>query len=318
MLDQALLEGVTKAELSQLPIYMDALSSIDAVPADHFFALHEFLDQKLEASFAIRVGQEMQIEDYGVLGLSWRTCSHAGEIFTRSERYFKLLSDTYLFKVEKGEEHSTIYLHREPYRRGVELSNEATLSATVVVLQAMTEQPLFPTQVAFKHAPPPVLNDYEQAFQCPVLFNQPYYSITYTTEALETRTAKADEQINHYLLQQVEEKTKGIKIPGSKIVADVEARIKSALPTGIPSIHHISALMAMSNRTLARRLAEAGLTYRDLVKRIQENIAKEMLQEGSQSIGEIAYLTGFSEQSAFNRAFKKWTGQTPSAFKKNP
>jgi AraC-like DNA-binding protein len=100
-------------------------------------------------------------------------------------------------------------------------------------------------------------------------------------------------------------KQKGIKIPGNKIIHDVEALIKDALPTGIPSIHLIADLTAMSNRTLTRRLSKAGVTYRDLIKKTQETIAKDMLRNTSQSIGEIAFLTGFSEQSAFNRAFKK-------------
>ena len=115
------------------------IPEIQAVPADHFFELHERVDQVIGPGFSVRVGQEMKIEDYGVLGLSWRTCSWAGEIFDRCERYFRFLSDTYVFKVEKGKEVSRVYLHRDAHRRGVELSNESTLSATVVVLQAMTE-----------------------------------------------------------------------------------------------------------------------------------------------------------------------------------
>jgi len=84
-------------------------------------------------------------------------------------------------------------------------------------------------------------------------------------------------------------------------VRDVESLIKDALPTGIPSIHHIAELTAMSNRTLTRRLSEAGVTYRDLIRKMQETIAKNMLRNTAQSIGEIAFLTGFSEQSAFNK-----------------
>ena len=200
-------EGMRRDELRDLPTPIDSIDQLQAVPADHFFALHEFLDKKLGPGFAVRVGQQMKIEDYGVLGLSWRTCSWAGEIFERSERYFKLLSNTYVFKVEKRGDTSEVYLHREPHRRGLELSNEATLSATVVVLRAMTETDISPTAVSFKHSPPSRITDYETAFGCPVLFNQPFYSISYKTADLETRTAKADESINHFLLERVDEET---------------------------------------------------------------------------------------------------------------
>ncbi|WP_298263428.1 AraC family transcriptional regulator [uncultured Lutibacter sp.] len=295
---------------------INAVDHLQVVSAEEFLSLHELLADKLGRGFAVRVGQKMIIEDYGVLGLSWRTCSRLGEIFERSERYFKLLSNTFLWQIQKVGNVSHIILNREAHRRGMELSTEASLSATVVVLQAMSEKEISPIQVSFKHKKPKDLTSHKKAFNCSILFEQSQYSISYKTEDLRLRTAKADASIHSYLLQQVDEKTKGIKIPGNKFVHDVETLIKDALPTGIPSIHYISDLTAMSNRTLTRRLSEAGVSYRDLVKKTQEKIAKEMLHKNTESIGEIAFLTGFSEQSAFNRAFKKWTELTPSEFRK--
>lgn len=113
MIKHALTEGMNKEDFKDLPIPIESMDDIQAVPADHFFALHEMLDQRLGPGFSVRVGRQMKIEDYGVLGLSWRTCSKAGEIFERCERYFHLLSNTYLFKVEKEGEVSKVYLFRE-------------------------------------------------------------------------------------------------------------------------------------------------------------------------------------------------------------
>lgn len=315
MVDCALAEGISKSALQQLPTPHDALEGIQAVPADHFFELHEILDRELGPGFAIRVGQQMKIADYGVLGLSWRTCSWAGEIFERSERYFKLLSDTYDFKVEKNGSSSVIHLLREPHRRGLELSNEATLSATVVVLRAMTETDISPTQVTFKHSPPSDLSNYTEAFRCPVLFNQAGYSISYHTSDLETRTAKADASINKFLVERVEEETHGLVVSANKVAVDVENLIKDALPSGIPSIQKVGAHMGMSNRTLARRLSENGITFRDLIQKTQEGVARDLLKNTERSISEIAFETGFSEQSTFSRAFKRWTGYSPVNFR---
>ena len=317
MLDCAIEEGMSREYLMDLSSPIKALDHLQVVSAEEFLSLHEILADKLGPGFAVRVGQKMIIEDYGVLGLSWRTCSKVGEIFERSERYFKLLSNTFDWQIIKDGDISHVVLNREAHRKGMELSTEASLSATVVVLQAMSEKEIFPIMVSFKHKKPIELTSHKKAFNCPILFEQPRYAISYKTADLNLRTAKADASINRYLLQQVDEKTKGIKIPGNKFVHDVETLIKNALPTGIPSIHYISDLTAMSNRTLTRRLSEAGVTYRDLVKKTQEKMAKEMLHKNTLSIGEIAFLTGFSEQSAFNRAFKRWTGLTPSQYRKN-
>lgn len=318
MLNCAIAEGMVEEDFADWPTTLDAAEKLQVISAEEFLAAHELLDDRLGPGFGVRVGQQMLIEDYGVLGLSWRTCSRVGEIFERSERYFKLLSNTFVWQVEAAGNISHVVLNREAHRRGMELSTEASLSATVVVLQAMTEKDIVPVQVSFKHRTPTDLTSFHAAFKCPILFNQSRYVISYRTSDLNTRTAKADASINSYLLRQVQEETKGIKVPGNKFIADVEILIKDALPTGIPSIQYISSLMAMSNRTLTRRLAEAGVTYRDLVKKTQERIAKEMLRKSNQnSIADIAFLTGYSEQSAFNRAFKKWTDQTPLEYRKN-
>jgi len=315
IINHALAEGMQREDFNNLPVPIEALDKVQAVPANQFFELHEKIDEAIGPGFSVRVGQQMKIDDYGVLGLSWRTCSKAGEIFERSERYFKLLSDTYVFKVEEENELSKIHLFREAFRRGVALSNEATFSATVVVLQAMTETDIAPVCVSFKHNAPRSMESYEQAFQCPILFNQPHNFIAYKTSDLETRTAKADESINRFLVERVEEETKGIEVSPNKLAADVEKIIKDALPSGIPSIDQVGEHLNMSARTLTRRLSENDTTFRNLIKKTQEQIAKELLLKTASSVGEIAFQTGFSEQSAFNRAFKRWTGQSPIEFR---
>ena len=316
VIEHALNEGMKPEDFMNLPTPYNTLHEVQAVPADEFFALHEKFEKHLGAGFSVRVGQQMQMEDYGVLGLSWRTCTKAGEIFERSERYFKLLSNTYVFKVEKVHDVSNIHLFREGYRRGVELSNEATFSAVVVVLKAITEIDMSPVAVSFSHNPPTDMKSYHDTFQCPIRFNQSQNFISYKTSDLETRTAKADMSINKFLVERVEEETKGIKINPNKISSDIEKLIIDALPSGIPSIDHVSEHVGMSRRTLSRRLAESGNTFRGIIKKTQEKISKDLLLNSSRSVGEIAFEIGFSEQSAFNRAFKRWTSKTPIEFRK--
>jgi AraC-like DNA-binding protein len=317
MINHALSEGLHMDELKNLSTPIDTIQNLNAVPADHFFELHELLDAKLGAGFSVRVGQEMKIDDYGVLGLAWKTCSWAGEIFDRSERYFKLLSNTYVFKVEKGIEISKIYLYRKAHRRGLELSNEATFSATIVVLQSISEKAIVPVSVSFQHDQPKKLDDYHKAFQCDVLFNQSHNVISYKTEDLTLRTAKADSSINKFLVERVEEATNGIEINSNKLIDDIENLIADALPSGIPSVTQLAEIMGMSSRTLTRRLAKHNITFRDLIQKRQKDHAITLLKKSTANIAEIAFETGFSEQSAFNRAFKRWTGKTPIEYRKS-
>jgi hypothetical protein len=215
------------------------LHEIKAVPVDQFPELHEKLIKGLGPGFSVRVGQPMKMESYGVLGLSWRTCFKASEIFERSERYFKLLSNTYIFKVEKDLKLSKVLLFRDANRKEIELSNEATFSTTIVVLTAMTETDIAPVAVSFKHNPPKDMQSYHDTFPCPVRFNQSQNFISYKTSDLETRTAKADANINKFLLERVEEETKGMIINSNKISSDLEKLIKDALSSRMPTIDHI-------------------------------------------------------------------------------
>jgi AraC-like DNA-binding protein len=96
----------------------------------------------------------------------------------------------------------------------------------------------------------------------------------------------------------------------------VQRLIKDALPGGIPGISQLAEHMGLSNRTLTRRLSESGTTFRKLIEKTQKDISMDLLKNPNRSVGEIAFQTGFSEQSAFNRAFKRWTGQTPVEYRK--
>ena len=148
-------------------------------------------------------------------------------------------------------------------------------------------------------------------------FNQSQNYIAYKTVDLEMRTAKADASINKFLVERVEEETKGINVSPNKIIADVGKLIKDALPSGIPSIDRVSEHLGMSSRTLNRRLSQSQTTFRQLIQQTQQEISQNLLTNSPSSVGEIAFQTGFSEQSAFNRAFKRWTGYSPLEFRKN-
>lgn len=99
-------------------------------------------------------------------------------------------------------------------------------------------------------------------------------------------------------------------------MADVRGAIADALADGQPSKSHIAHRLGMSERTFHRRLAEHGESFRNLATRVRRDAAESMLRSDNHSVAEVAFLTGFSDQSAFTRAFKRWTGETPAGFRR--
>jgi AraC-like DNA-binding protein len=97
--------------------------------------------------------------------------------------------------------------------------------------------------------------------------------------------------------------------------ARVRVCIAESLCGGDPSIEMIAARLGMGARTLQRRLADTGTTHQELLDQMRREMSRDLLRDDSIAIGEIAYLLGYSERSAFHRAFKRWYGVAPAAFR---
>lgn len=317
VVDQAKKEGLPSDVVSHLGISNILKSESKYAPTDPFFELYEIIDQHLEPGFSIRVGQLMVLDDYDVLGLAWKTCLSPRDMFKRCERFFILMTDTQLYKILDEGETGSITIYRDAPRRGIEISNESSIVATLTVIQKITGVEIRPTQVSFVHNSPSNTARYEDFFKCKVHFGQKYNRLVFSSEDLDTKTLKADESINQFMMERLQEKAEGVEVSVNKLLNDTQNLIKDALPSGIPFAAEIGKHLGMSTRTLSRRLSEMGTTYRQLVQNTQQKVSTELLRNTSETVSEIAFQTGFSEQSAFNRAFKRWTGKSPLEYRKS-
>lgn len=317
VVDQAISEGIPENVLSDLSINKILNDPSDYAPTSTFFDLYEAIDIHLDSAFSVRVGQLMELDDYGVLGLAWKTCLSPRDMFIRCERFFGLMTDTQQYRVNDEGETGSITIYREATRRGIEISNESSIVATLTVIHKITGYDIRPISVSFAHSAPSDIQQYEAYFGCEVLFDQKDNKLVFTSENLDTRSLKADKSINQFMVERLQEKAEGIEVSVSKLLTDAQNLIRDALPSGIPFAADIGRHLGMSTRTLSRRLAEKGTTYRQLVQDTQHQVSTELLTNTTETVNEIAFQTGFSEQSAFSRAFKRWTGQSPLDYKKD-
>jgi|GEM_PF-4232774 len=101
------------------------------------------------------------------------------------------------------------------------------------------------------------------------------------------------------------------------LVQHVRSQISQSLSEGVPTIFDTAQQVGMSGRTLQRRLSKLGYSFQTLVDESRRELSERLLQETDYSLAEIAFMTGYSEQSAFTRAFKRWAGQTPRSYRLN-
>ena len=95
----------------------------------------------------------------------------------------------------------------------------------------------------------------------------------------------------------------------------MKIQLSRAMSEGVPTLTDIAGRLAMSGRTLQRKLAEQGLSFQSLIDEARRELAEELLRDSRIPLADVAFLTGFADQSAFTRAFKRWAGQTPRPYR---
>jgi AraC-like DNA-binding protein len=169
-------------------------------------------------------------------------------------------------------------------------------------------------EVRFLHAAPAWEAALRARFGCKLVFAAPAAGILFPRASLATPSQRADPRLEEIVERHALDVLR--TDPRAETLADhVAAAVRAALPDGLPSMRRIAKALALSERTLRRRLADQRLTFARVRDAELERLARELLRTRASTIEEVAYLLGFSEARAFQRAFKRWTGRTPGAFR---
>lgn len=288
------------------------------VADDAYYALLERIAVDMADGFTLplRVGPLMRPDDYGALGLAWKSAPTVRQSLERVERYCRLWTDTMAYELRDDEGGIEFMLHRFGERRlGLRLSNEATIASATSLIRQTSSTTFRPRAVHLKHRGPDSTAAHEQYFGCPVHFGSDRDALSISSGALENPNHLADDGISRFLLSHLDAQIEAIGAE-DPIESLVRRAVSQSLSAGVPKMAEIAQRLAMSERTLQRRLGERDLSYKALVDTTRRELAENMLRQSDYAISEIAFLTGFSEQSAFQRAFKRWTGETPTSFRK--
>ena len=172
----------------------------------------------------------------------------------------------------------------------------------------------FATQMDVTYAPPPHAVEYPELLRIPVRFNAGRNALRIDRSWLETDFEPGNEYIFGIFTGHADALLGELRSAES-IRAKVEATILPELHKGALSMDAIAGALAMSRQTLYRRLKDEGVTFAEVHDALRQRMARDYLGARKVSVNETAYLLGFSEASSFVRAFKRWTGMSPSAFR---
>ncbi len=201
------------------------------------------------------------------------------------------------------------------YQPEVESADQITdgsLAVAVNALRALCGSDWNPTEVLLPRVAPLDQAPYRRHFRAPVRFNQESAIIVFPARDLEIRIAGAD-PVMRALLEERIQQMKGSQ--GNEFSDDIRRLLRTRLTSTHCSAEVIAELLAMHRRTLSRRLKGSGMGYRAIANEIRFEIARQLLQDTEVPLGQIAAALGYSEASAFTRAFRRWSGQTPTTWR---
>lgn len=288
-------------------------SSREVVREDAYYDLLERATAADDSDLPFRYAGAIHVDDFGALGLALKTATTLRDALARMARYILVLSDTLEYELLDGSGGAALVLNRLGHRRGAQLANECALAADVALLRQITDSDVMPVAVSFQHARPASTEHHRAFFGCPIRFEDGVNALHLSAETLDTRTRLADEGLSAFVLATLDDMRQART--ERPLPSQVHSAVTDSLPDGRPTKPQIARRLGMSPRTLGRKLAAHGETYQAIVARAQREAAESLLTHGNSSLAEVAFLTGFSDQSAFTRAFKSWTGQTPTAFR---
>lgn len=268
------------------------------------------------AALSVRYATAIDFDKLGTLALACKAAPNVGGVLQRVARYQSLLSDSVRYHLDaRG---AATFLRQNVLvgsGPGLVFSPEAGLSALFKAVDAAAAHKVTPDVVTFRHTPPRDANLFEEYFGCDVQFGAEADGILFSQASLATPNTLGDQALSEFLTKHLDAELAQIATE-PPLIRTTKKEIAGVLSEGLPKMADVARELGLSVRSFHRRLADHGATFQTLAEETRREIALSMLSDENCSLAEIAFLTGFSEQSAFNRAFKRWTQQTPANYRK--
>ena len=229
-------------------------------------------------------------------------------------RYHHLVNTTTSLVIDETNRHVTIVTTFRPGLEGFEKHIAEWGTTTFVAeLRRLTDTRIIPQSVSFIHRRNSTVKEFTEFFGCPVRFGTNRQSIVFATKTLLAPIHSADVHLLNILKVFSDEALSRRKTPPTPTRARVEKALLEALPKGNATISNVANALAMSVRSLARRLNEEGSSYTEVLDGLRRELAMRYVEDKTLDLNQIAWLLGYSEVSSFNHAFKRWTSKSPKA-----
>jgi len=267
-----------------------------------------------DPAFGLLVARQFQPAALHGLGFAWLASDTLHDALGRLVKYSHLINVLPDFRLEDGP--GTVDLVVTMPDLGQDFVHAATDAGLAIFLrmcQITAGTDIMPVHVTMQRPDPVDKTPYEDMFGPAVEYSAPAHRLSFAATLVNTRLATANPELARLNDQTVIDYL--ARYERSSLTMQVRAKIIERLHDGRPSQEEIAQRLNTSLRSLQRRLKDEETNFKALMNETQQELAIQYIRDSTRTLGEIAYLLGFSEPSNFTRAFKRWTGKSPGEFR---
>ncbi len=271
--------------------------------------------------FPIRVVQRYSAGEIGPLGMVAQVAPDLRSAFQRLIDHQHVLTGMALSRMRDDVASGITILEHLPLEGsdlGARCWREMTIASGLKLARDISGEWIRPRRVCFRHARPRDPREHEAFFACEVRFGAGYDGLEFDRDTLAIPLPGADPDISEFLVEHL----RAIAGDPPAAAATLEGRVRQAICRRLGNEGLAMAALAqelgMSTRTLRRHLLEHGTSYHHILDRVRRELADELLGDPDHKLSEVAFLLGFSDASAFHRAYVRWTGHTPASRRRAP
>jgi AraC-like DNA-binding protein len=263
----------------------------------------------------LELGRRMHVSSYGLLGFTLLAAPTLGAALQVAFSFPALLGT--LFDLRLEDDGELAWIEASGYREAPALqtfNSEFCLASLVLICEDLLGKPLPLSAVHFEHSAPAYQDQYARNFACPVHFDAPRNAFAFPSHWLQQRLPLADTVTHRDTLERCTALNREF-IGHLALVSRVRQLLASQLPDA-PSPEQLARQLRCSTRTLRRQLQEVGSSYQALLDELRFEQARQLLEAERMPIARIAEQLGYSETASFRHAFQRWSGTSPSRFRR--
>jgi AraC-like DNA-binding protein len=268
-----------------------------------------------DPALGLHMGEHASLGAFHLVGHIAAQCRTIREVIDVFFRFYRIVTDVPPPQlVDEGDRVRIVYQYQKTKPVCNRLRSEFIMTRFLVIGRMFAGPNESPEEVWFEHSAPSYVAEYRRIFEGRARFDKPSTGMVLARELLDREQRYADPRLYAVLRDKAEEALRRLD-RGATLGERIKDLVLCRVLEAKPSLGDAAREVGMTPRALRRRLEAEGTSFAAVVDEARAELARRILGESTTTIQEAAYRLGFAEVSSFHRAFRRWTGMTPAAYR---